>query len=200
MAGVSGVTGAAPIWRDVMETATAGAQVVVPGPPEGLVRARVCTPTGLAPGPDCPSPDSEWFVRGTEPQGTEHYYVRGPGGELLVNPPAEARAWALDAGLQLAPATLVSRAAAVVIHQPAEGATVYMAPETGTSDMVIRASSTTGAATIELLIDGEPAGSVASGAAFVWAMTPGTHVLEAVARTSAGEIGRATASFEVKAR
>ncbi len=197
MAGVSGVTGAAPIWRDIIESASAGTSVSVPLVPAGLVRAAVCSPTGLLPGTACPSPGSEWFLAGTEPTAVESYYVRDSSGALLVNPPAEARAWAIDAGLRVAPGRVggSSGASNIVIHQPSDGAIVYLAPETGANDLLIRATSGD-SATVTFTIDGLPAGEFASGVPFLWKMTPGQHTLEA----AGGPGPPARVTFEVKSR
>src|SRR5439155_25729649 len=48
---VSGIDGAAPIWHDVIEVATAATPNHWPATPPALVRKVVCAPTGLLPGP-----------------------------------------------------------------------------------------------------------------------------------------------------
>src|SRR5690606_22118657 len=100
MVHISGIDGAAPIWRDVMAAAVSGFPAAEFAPPAGVVRATVCAPTGLLPGADCPSTAPEWFRAGTEPQHAESYYHR-EAGVLAIDPPAEARAWAVDAGWPL---------------------------------------------------------------------------------------------------
>ncbi|MBI5209079.1 MAG: penicillin-binding protein 1C [Elusimicrobia bacterium] len=57
---VSGVSGAAPVWHDVMGLLHEGVPSPRPAAPEGLVRRGV-VPAGSA------EPRSEWFLRGTEP-------------------------------------------------------------------------------------------------------------------------------------
>ena len=57
---VSGMTGAAPIWRDVMMWLHRETPSVPPTAPTGLIRARVAAADGE------PSRD-EWFLAGTEP-------------------------------------------------------------------------------------------------------------------------------------
>lgn len=101
MDGVSGVEGAGPIWRDVMSAAAFGRRMTWPSRPAGVVEATVCAPTGLRPGPDCPSPMRELFVAGTEPTTVERSYVRQPDGRIAFDPPAEARAWYAEAGYRL---------------------------------------------------------------------------------------------------
>lgn len=99
---VSGIEGAAPIWRDVMAAAAFGRRMTWPAQPAGLVERTVCSPTGLLPGTDCPSPVRELFVAGTEPTSAERSYVRGPDGLTAFDPPAEARDWYLENGYRVA--------------------------------------------------------------------------------------------------
>jgi 1A family penicillin-binding protein len=63
----SGVTGAAPIWRDVLEAALKGRPVQEFVRPGGLVEAQVCSLSGQLAGPDCPHRVTELFLEGTEP-------------------------------------------------------------------------------------------------------------------------------------
>ncbi len=67
MRDVSGITGAAPIWHDVMEAILRGLPVVDFAPPEGVVRVEICADSGLLPNPDCPHRRLEWFIQGKEP-------------------------------------------------------------------------------------------------------------------------------------
>jgi penicillin-binding protein 1C len=57
---VSGVTGAAPIWREVMDLLAAGSAGVEPAPPAGIVRGEITFASGLEPA------RTEWFIAGTE--------------------------------------------------------------------------------------------------------------------------------------
>jgi penicillin-binding protein 1C len=101
MDGVPGVEGAAPIWRDVMSAAAFGRRMTWPSRPAGIVEATVCAPTGLLPGPDCPSPMRELFIEGTQPTARERFFVRQADGRVAIDPPAESRAWAEQAGYRL---------------------------------------------------------------------------------------------------
>ncbi len=72
--GVDGLTGAAPIWHDVLQ-----ALVRTPRPfrqPPGLVAREVCTFTGLLPEPACPHTHRAWFLQGTEPTRTAGVFHR----------------------------------------------------------------------------------------------------------------------------
>ncbi|MCA1855637.1 penicillin-binding protein 1C [Massilia oculi] len=57
---VSGVSGAAPVWREVMDHLHRGHPGREPAPPPGLVRTRVAYAPAYEPARD------EWFLRGTE--------------------------------------------------------------------------------------------------------------------------------------
>lgn len=61
MQGVSGITGAAPIWRDIMEGALANTPAKDFAPPAGVVGAEVCDLGGHAPSPNCPSKHVDVF-------------------------------------------------------------------------------------------------------------------------------------------
>ena len=96
MKGVSGVTGAAPIWHDVMETLLKGQPVREFVEPPGMVRVEVCADSGLPPyrpaavggqplavgreqpdGPrraGCPRTVTELFIEGTEPTRTDDWH------------------------------------------------------------------------------------------------------------------------------
>jgi penicillin-binding protein 1C len=60
MWGVSGVSGAAPVWRDVMDYLHADRPGRAPQPPAGVTRAHVAYRPAFEPG------RSEWFLSGTE--------------------------------------------------------------------------------------------------------------------------------------
>jgi 1A family penicillin-binding protein len=64
---VSGITGAAPIWHDFMETALKGQPGQEFEQPDGLVEVEICALSGLRPGPDCPHVVTERFLASTEP-------------------------------------------------------------------------------------------------------------------------------------
>jgi penicillin-binding protein 1C len=70
MNGVSGITGAGPIFRDIMllahRTHTPGA---LPQP-DKIVRCTICSESGLIAGPDCEHTLDEYFVQGTQPHQT----------------------------------------------------------------------------------------------------------------------------------
>ncbi len=96
MVHISGVTGAAPIWHDIMEELHKGRPALEFVKPDGLVEKTVCTDNGLLPGefelgvgvgekksqtPDsnsklvpCPHTIKEIFIVGTEPTQTDNWH------------------------------------------------------------------------------------------------------------------------------
>jgi len=173
---VSSVSGAAPIWRAVMDLTSAGEAATWPAPPEGLVEITVCAPTGLRPGLDCPEPTAEWFVRGTEPADVEGLHARA-GGVVPRDLPREARAGSADAAV--APARLDERDGnRVHIVQPAQGAVMFIAPELGSQEMLVQARVPAAATHVEFRIDGVGVGMAEAGRAqLVVPLTVGPHEL-----------------------
>jgi 1A family penicillin-binding protein len=117
MLGVSGVSGAGPIWRDVMEMAHRGQPARAFRQPAGLVRAEICIDSGLLPTQWCSRRRSELFIDGTTPSQFDTVYrplavdrcTGGPAGPettpecrelrmFRVYPP-ELREWALAQGI-----------------------------------------------------------------------------------------------------
>jgi penicillin-binding protein 1C len=198
MDNVSGIAGAGPIWRDLMEAAATDAAAAWPPPPASLVRTTVCSPTGLLPGPACPSPRPEWFVRGTEPAREETYYQRTPDGALAIDPPPAARAWAADAGLNLALKS--SARAALQIVQPAPGAVLFLAPELGESGVVLRATAA-GAVGFEFRVNGQLAGiTQGQDGVLPWRLEAGRNQLLVTATLADGTTISATSTYEVRNR
>lgn len=89
MHGVSGVTGAAPIWHDFMATILRATPARAFPRPDGLAQVAVCADSGLLPGEDkpqranstlqgvaCPNRRDEWFIAGTAPTEVDAAHVR----------------------------------------------------------------------------------------------------------------------------
>ncbi len=123
MEAISGVTGAGPVWHDVMLAAHRGLPTVDFARPAGIVELAVCAEGGLLPSDDCPATRLERFIAGTQPTRRDNSHVR-----LTVDPtlgclappgypaartvsavfrrlPAAAESWALAAGLPRVPRT-----------------------------------------------------------------------------------------------
>ena len=68
----SGITGAAPIWNDIMSQLLIGKKVEKPIEPSNVINLIVCSTSGLIPPADnsCPT-RSELFIRGMEPKAVD---------------------------------------------------------------------------------------------------------------------------------
>ena len=67
MINISGITGAAPIWNEFMQTALAGEPVVDFTPPPGVRQYEVCADTGTLPSVACPERRTRWFAEDRPP-------------------------------------------------------------------------------------------------------------------------------------
>ncbi|HAU99509.1 MAG TPA: hypothetical protein DCW55_04790 [Candidatus Pacebacteria bacterium] len=66
---VSGVTGAAPIWNDLMRYVLRGKKAVWPEKPKDVIDKEICAVSGLLPNPEARcNTRIEFFWKGTEPQ------------------------------------------------------------------------------------------------------------------------------------
>jgi penicillin-binding protein 1C len=199
MLNVAGVDAAGPIWRDTMMAAALLHRMSEFARPSGIVETTVCAPTGLLPGPDCPSPVRELFVAGTEPTARERYYSRDADGRITVDPPTEARDWARAAGLWLKTDGPPPARDQLRIVVPVPGSTVYLAPELRMHELVLRAAAASGIDRVTFAIDGVAVGTAPAAAPWtVWALEIGLHTLRVSALLPDGSTASATAVFEVK--
>ena len=117
MLGISGVSGAGPIWRDVMQTIHKNRPAPAFTIPQGLTRTAICIDSGLLPTRWCTRQRSEWFITGTQPQTYDTIYqpvdvdtCRGGLATAATSPacrrqeirrvyPPELRAWAEAQGI-----------------------------------------------------------------------------------------------------
>ena len=76
MVGISGVSGAGPIWHYFMRAVLHGTPDKPFPQPEGLTQAQVCNLSGAIPSEDCPFRRLEWFIAGTEPTEVDSFYQR----------------------------------------------------------------------------------------------------------------------------
>ncbi|MBX0328108.1 transglycosylase domain-containing protein [Oscillochloris sp. ZM17-4] len=122
MKDVSGISGAGPVWHDVMLAAHRGLPARDFARPAGIVELSVCAEGGMLPGPACPASRLERFVAGTEPRqpDTTHVALRvdrllgclAPAGypaartttRIFRRLPPEAAAWGRENGIPAPPA------------------------------------------------------------------------------------------------
>ena len=119
MHNVTGLTGAAPIWHEVMRGLLQGQPDHPFARPGGLTSVTVCDLSGLLPTPACPHTHSEWFIAGTEPTLADTTYqqvwidaltnsladdstpIERRKSITALNLPVEAQNWAHEQGLPL---------------------------------------------------------------------------------------------------
>jgi len=119
MHNVTGLTGAAPIWHEVMRGLLQGRPDHPFERPGGLTQVEVCDLSGLLPTPACPHTRMEWFIAGTEPAQTDTFHqqvwidmltnsiaedatpIERRKSMTVLNLPVEAQTWAREQGLPL---------------------------------------------------------------------------------------------------
>jgi len=119
MHNVTGLTGAAPIWHEVMRGLLQGRPDHPFERPDGLNLVEVCAVSGLLPTSACTHTRTEWFIAGTEPTQTDTTYqqvwidtltnslatdstpVERRKSINVLNLPVEAQAWARAQGFLL---------------------------------------------------------------------------------------------------
>ena len=119
MHNVTGLTGAAPIWNEVMRGLLQGRPDHPFARPDGLTQVEVCAISGLLPTSACQHTRTEWFITDTEPTQTDTTYqqvwidtltnslandstpIERRQSISVLNLPAEAQAWARGQGLPL---------------------------------------------------------------------------------------------------
>jgi len=74
MKGTSGITGAGPIFHDVMEAALRGLPPQEFPRLQGITEREICRLSGKLPSPSCPHTMREFFVAGTEPTERDDMY------------------------------------------------------------------------------------------------------------------------------
>ena len=219
---VSGVEGAAPIWHGFMEEALKTEPPRDFSRPEGLVDVDICEPTGLRPGPWCLTPRREVFAAGSEPTDSETYYralpVCATTGELatascpperrvqrvFVFPPPEVIPWAREAGLPLAPATLIladeaapapdgldGQAPGLLLVSPETEAMAEIGDEIPREHQGLEVEAVAWGAwqpsTVELYENGQLLASLRQAPyRTFWPLSEGTHVFQAVANDQEG--------------
>lgn len=138
MQGISGVTGAGPIWHDFMEAALANRPPIDFAQPNGIVQMEVCADSGTQPSQFCPNRKTELFFvdQPPPPPDQDWYRLVSCGGtpQVRLVLPDDAYAWAIQQpqwqNLPLAsqsqcnPTTVQPGQDQVFISSPAEGSTV----------------------------------------------------------------------------
>ena len=217
MQGVDGLTGAAPIWNDVIRAAVGDRTSPPFRCPKGMVALEVCTISGLLPSPACPETHLAWFIQGTQPTMPDNVWHRveidaltgklaTPAtpperrrAVLAVKVPPRAQNWArqhgyillddLLAGAQPSP---TAQNEPLVMLSPADNAVYRIDPDMPPDSqavMVEAASSLGGTLTVTLLVDGQPWKQfTAPPYRAWWHLKLGTHTFSAQATSASGQV------------
>ena len=202
----SGVTGAGPIFHDVMLAAEAKLLARLPGPtdppildvPPGLVRVVLCSTSGEKSGEACPSSVAEWLPPDRLPA-VCRWHLR-EGGALRTFYPPEYRSWAKGRGMALVPAARQTADAVagrpLTIENPPDGATYWIDPTLRSEYQALdlRVVWPRADESVDWSLDGSPLGRRPARQALRWVMTRGEHTLSA---TLPGG-GRAEVRFVVR--
>ena len=211
---VSGVTGAGPIWHDLMEKALLGRPEREFAQPAGLVQAEVCALSGKLPTEACPHRSIEWFVAGTTPTELDDWYqvvqldqatglvadAQTPAARIvekvyLVLPP-ELQEWGRDQGIPAPPpgsaiATGGAGESSVVLQlaSPDPGVVYRISPAVPLEQQRIRFSAVARVALAEkgFILDGERLPVQGSAFEIFWTLEGGRHRLQAWGTTPDGE-------------
>jgi penicillin-binding protein 1C len=216
--GSSGVTGAAPLFRDVMLAAMRDRRDAPLADVAGLLEAEVCSLSGELAGADCPHRVRERFAPERMPQHACAMHVRvrvDPRNGLLAGAgctdavervleryPPLYRAWAERVGRPVTPdepsprcpppSSGASSQPAVLF--PADGARFVLDPALATSAqrLVLRARAAAGR--VAFLLDGHKIAEAGPPWAVEWPLAAGKHALRV---KSADGSSSETVSFEV---
>jgi len=211
MRGVTGLSGAAPIWHQFIREALTGTQEQWFSHPPGMTLIEVCSLSGMLPTKDCLNKNSDWFIDGTEPMvidnvfhkliidsnnGTIATHLTPPHQKaeiLVLNLPPEAHPWARSQGLSLYNDFIFSESASAIsgteyileIVSPRNGSVYTVSadyPPNG-QRLPIEILYATVPERIKLLLNGKVL-EVINQKPFLswWTLEKGDHVLQAEAK------------------
>ncbi|MEW6402393.1 MAG: penicillin-binding protein 1C [Chloroflexota bacterium] len=206
---VTGLTGAAPIWHEVIRGLLQGRPAREFEQPDGIHPVEVCALSGLLPTPACQHTRMEWFIAGTEPTQVDTLYrqvwiepgtngvstemVQGWQSLIVLDLPTETQPWAREQGLPLladfsnGPS---SQTAEIVLSSPRPN-TVYQmtsATEPSSQQLLIEALIGPGVTQVTFWVDGSLLGNAdQSPYQTWWQLQPGEHRFWAEGVSSGGE-------------
>ncbi len=224
---ISGITGAAPIWHDVMEYVHRNLEVKNFVEPPGISHVNVCLASGLLPTPECPQVVREIFIQGTEPTQPDNIWkpfrIFVPNGKLATafNPPdqvttvvypiypPEAADWVKENNIPQPPTEIDTTYAAsaaggdLALFSPSNYASVKGAVEVRGNAKIPdmrewRLNVGAGLDPVEWLTIGQGGGAVDNGVLAIWNTTDsGLYTLQLTAVDGAGNVQTATSQVTV---
>jgi penicillin-binding protein 1C len=213
MHNVTGLTGAAPIWHEVMRSILEGRPKQEFVRPQGMVEVEICSFSGMLATPECPHVKKEWYIVGTQPLEPDTFYKQiwvDPWTNRLANEftpadrrksmivldlPFKAQAWAHSQGLPLlteysaAPDDLTRQ---LILISPLDNTTYRMDPtfDPSAQQLSIQAAGL-GFVSVHFYVDGVLFGaSTESPHQAWWILSEGVHRFWAEGISEEGEIIR----------
>ncbi len=151
MRDVTGISGAAPIWHDFMESALQNLPVSGFSRPPDIVQETICPGTGLPPTAACPDHFAEVFIAGTQPRAATH--PTPPPAVVALGEPATGSQFQINTSVPLA----------------------YQQAPVQVQASGIRPGS------LHLLVNGRLAHRFSGlGGEWLWPLSPGTYRLQAI--------------------
>ncbi len=180
MRGVSGVSGAVPIWVDVMRARFGRDLPKKFERPVGLVEQQVCSTSGLLASAACPKTRTEVFISGTQPTKIDDWYIRC-GSEVYLHPPVEYAGWMADAGYPSRASadcavTMEGDQSRLTILSPLDGDTFEIDPQIGMAYQGISFVAGGRATKYRWTLNGQVMET--ADATYVWEPRPGDYTLK----------------------
>ncbi len=176
MQGVSGITGAGPLFRSAMAAAMRGrgepARDELPGT---LAHVKVCALSGGAPGRGCKHVVDELVPRERAPEPCNMHVTVG--GKIYERFDAPFAAWAKATGRDVAPPGGFDRTdARVTIRYPRDGARFVVDPDRPLHAQAIPVKvDAPSSADVSVYVDGRLAAKGRAGDPVTWSLSPGRH-------------------------
>lgn len=203
MRGSSGVTGAGPIFHEVMMAAverfgrTRDENAPVQTPPSDVRRQTICAMSGLAAGDACPTRIDEWVPRDGALAHCTWHHASDEG--VITVWPEEYRAWAstqmrASASAHTRPTLVASTNTKSVLQivNPLAGATYLFDPTLRADFQTLKLRARGAAGDVVWEINGARVGTSEADRAIEWPLTRGEHQIVATDATGARAATRVT--------
>jgi penicillin-binding protein 1C len=168
----SGVTGAGPIFHDVMMAAATPRETIL-DPPPNVERAPVCALSGLRPSTQCPNVEEEWIATDAPVKFCSWHHGDG------VAWPAEYRAWALSVvGSRLSDHRQLTTDNHLRVTNPPDGATYLIDPTLRKRYQTLRLRAVSDTR-VAWSVDRSDLGVAERDRFLEWPLAPGSHTITA---------------------
>jgi penicillin-binding protein 1C len=195
MENVSGISGAGPLFRDILLLLNEGRKQPFVEPP-GLVHAPVCPESGLRPSTRCPNSINEIFIAGTEPSAL----CRLPHRKSATTGSSAMTGSYATTGLPIVRGPSVPKSALTIVV-PQDGDIFKLDPilrrSYQTLNLQVRLAEGTDVRTIEWWINGRKVAAVGPPFRFSWNLAPGSYTIRARGLAAGGVLESPTVKVQV---